>query len=163
MRTMKFFIPFAAMMLMVPLLAFGQLKETAAPQHFSKILTTDPQAPKGLVGWLGLNPARFSMSQSYSLSYLSFGGRGFSQGVYLNTMQYQLADPLSVQVQWGVAHQPFASAGLPGIYGNGLFLSGANIEYKPSKKLRIGLSVDSYPPGTLSPNAYDYDHRDDEP
>ncbi len=161
MRPKKSFLFLAAMMLM-PLLAFGQLKENAEPQHFSKILTTDPQAPsKGLAGWLGLNPARFSMSQSYSLSYLSYGGRGFSQGIYLNTMQYQLADPLSVRVQWGMAHQPFASAGLQGIYGNGLFFSGANVEYKPSEKLRIGLSIDSYPPGTLSPNAYDYDRRFD--
>ena len=161
MRSIKCLLLLTAMMLL-PLFAFGQLKETAAPQHFSKILTTDPQTPsKGLVGWLGLNPARFSMSQSYSLSYLSYGGRGFSQGVYLNTMQYQLADPLSVRVQWGVTHQPFAGAGLPGIYGNGLFLSGANVEYKPSEKLRIGLSIDSYPPGALSPNAYEYDRRYD--
>jgi hypothetical protein len=125
------------------------------------LLTADPQTPKGLVGWLGLNPSRFTMSQSYSLSYLSYGGKGFSQGVYLNTMQYQLADPLSVRVQWGMAHQPFAGAGLPGIYGNGLFLSSANLEYKPSEKFRIGLSIDSYPPGTLSPNAYDYHRYDD--
>jgi hypothetical protein len=160
MRRVNLFLIAVVTMLLLPLLAFGQLKETAAPQHFSKLLTTDPQPSRGLAGWLGLNPARFSMSQSYSLSYLSFGGRGFSQGVYLNTMQYQLANPLSMSVQWGMAHQPFASAGLPGIYGNGLFFSGANLEYKPSEKFRIGLSIDSYPPGTLSPNAYDFNRYD---
>jgi hypothetical protein len=150
----KIFLLLAAMLL--PALALGQLKEPKNTPHFSEVLTSGAQQPKGLIGLLGLNPARFSMSQSYSLSYLSFGGKGFSQGVYLNTMQYQLADPLRVQVQWGMAHQPFASAGLPGIYGNGLFLSGANVEYQPSEKFRIGLSLDSYPPGGLSPNAYDY-------
>lgn len=149
-----------AAVILLPVAAFGQMKEPQTPPHFSKILTSDSQQPKGLVGWLGLNPARFSMHQSYSLSYLSYGGKGFSQGVYLNTMQYQLADPLRVQVQWGVAHQPFAGVGVPGIYGSGVFLSGANVEYQPSSKLRIGLSLDTYPPGGLSPNAYDYRSQD---
>ena len=155
MRRINFSMLIAAMMM--PTLAFGQLKEPKASQHFSQLLTS---APKGLLGLLGLNPARFSMQQSYALSYLSYGGKGFSQGIYLNTMQYQLADPLRVQVQWGIAHQPFAGAGVPGIYGSGVFLSGASVEYQPSEKFRIGLSLDAYPPGGLSPNAYDYRWRE---
>jgi len=148
------FVIIAAVLL--PALSFGQLKENQKLPPFSTLLTSPQAASRGVIGLLGLNPSRFSMQQSYSISYMSYGGKGFSQGMYLNTMQYQVADPLRVQVQWGVAHQPFASAGLPGIYGSGLFLSNANVEYQPSDKLRIGLSIDSYPPGGLSPNAYDY-------
>jgi len=149
-----------AALMLVPVLAFGQLKEQESQPHFSQVLRSNPLSARGLAGWLGLNPARFSMQQSYSLSYLSFGGKGFSQGVYLNTMQYQFADPLTVQLQWGVAHQPFVGAGLPGIYGNGVFLSGASVDYKPSEKISIGLRLESYPPGGLSPNAYDYRLRE---
>lgn len=149
-----------AAILVLPAAASGQLKEKQSPPHFSRLLTAGAQ-PRGLIGWLGLNPARFSMQQTYSLSYLSYGGRAFSQGIYLNTMEYQPADPLRLQVRWGLAHQPFAGAGIPGIYGSGLFFSGANVEYRPSSKVRIGLSFDSYPPGWLSPYLYDSRLRDD--
>lgn len=129
----------------LPTLAFGQLKEQSKPISFSQLLTQGLAAPKGLAGLLGLNPNRFTMQQSYSLSYLSSGGNGFSQGMYLNTMRYQFADPLSVSVQWGMMNQPLSALGTAPLYQSGFFFSGANLEYKPSDKFSVGLQISSHP------------------
>lgn len=131
--------------LALPALAFGQLKEQTKPPSFSQLLTQGLSAPRGLAGLLGLNPNRFTMQQSYSLSYLSAGGNGYSQGLYLNTMSYQVSDPLSVSLQWGMMNQPLGTLGVSPLYQSGFFFSGANVEYKPSDKFSVGLQINSYP------------------
>lgn len=142
----KNFVLLMLMLMLLPVLAFGQLKEQLQPQSFSQLLTR----PQGLVGLIGLNPKRFSMQQSYSLSYTSLGGQNFSQGVYLNTMSYQVADPLQVSLQWGVMNQPLSGLGVPSLYQNGFFVSGASVEYKPSRNLSVGVEFNR------SPNGYWY-------
>jgi hypothetical protein len=82
---------------------------------------------------------------------MSAGGHGFSQGVYLNTMSYRVADPLQLSLQWGIMNQPLASFGVAPMYQNGFFLSGANLEYKPSKNVSLGVQFSSYPAGYYSP------------
>jgi len=47
------------------------------------------QRPRGFLDYL-LSSPKFSMSQSYSISYFSVGRQGFSQGLYLNTMNYRV-------------------------------------------------------------------------
>jgi hypothetical protein len=139
----KNFVVLALMIVLLPVLAFGQLKEQLKPQSFSQLLTQ----PQGLIGLIGLNPNRFSMQQSYSLSYTSLGGRDFSQGVYLNTMSYRVADPLQVSLQWGVMHQPLGGLGVQSLYQNGFFVSGASVEYKPSRNLSVGVQFNRNPAG----------------
>ncbi len=133
------------LVLVLPTLTWAQLKEQNKPISFSQLLTQGLAAPKGLAGLLGLNPNRFSMQHSYSLSYLSSRGDGYSQGMYLNTMSYQIADPLSVSLQWGMMNQPLSSLGTTPLYQSGFFFSGANLEYKPSDKFSIGLQINSQP------------------
>jgi hypothetical protein len=133
----------AVALVALPVLAFGQLKAQLKPQSFSQLLTQ----PQGLVGLIGLDPNRFSMQQSYSLSYMSLGGHDFSQGVYLNTMSYRFSEPLQVSLQWGVMNQPLSGLGVPSLYQNGIFLSGASVEYKPSRNLSIGVQYNRRPGG----------------
>ncbi len=129
----------------LPALAFGQFKEQTKPVSFSQLLTQGLSAPKGLIGLLGLNPNRFTMQHSYSLSYLSAGDNGYSQGMYLNTMSYRFSDPLSFSLQWGVMNQPLSGSGASPLYQSGFFFSGANLEYKPSDKFSVGLQINSLP------------------
>ncbi len=138
---------FAVLMLVsaLPALSFGQLKQQNKPISFSQLLAQGLSAPRGLIGMLGLNPNRFSMQHSYSLSYLSASGNGYSQGMYLNTMSYQVSDPLSVSLQWGMMNQPLSSFGASALYQSGFFFSGANLEYKPSDKFSVGLQINSQP------------------
>lgn len=144
--------------LLLPVLAFGQLKEQLKPQPFAQLLTQ----PQGLLGLIGLNPNRFSMQQSYSLGYMSVGGHGYSQGVYLNTMSYRLFDPLQVSLQWGVMNQPLKGMGVPSLYQNGFFVSGASVDYKPSRNLSIGVQFNRYPAGAgYGYRGYPYSNYDD--
>ncbi len=150
MRKMRIFAALS-LVLLLPALASAQLKSPDKPASFSQLLTQGLSAPRSLIGMIGLNPNRFSMQQSYSLSYLSAGGQGFSQGVYLNTMSYRFSDPLQVSLQWGIMNQPLSSLGVPSMYSSGFFLSGANLEYKPSKNMSVGIQFNSYPAGSYYP------------
>ncbi len=84
-------------LLILPTLAFGQLKQDGKI-NMAQALTK----PKTLVGLIGLDPNKFSMSHSYSLSFTSFGGQSYNQGLYLNTMMYQLSNPIKMYFQFGI-------------------------------------------------------------
>lgn len=147
-------IAFVLLALIIPTLAAAQLKEQTQPVPFSHLLTAPFNKPQGLIGLLGLNPQRFSMQQSYSLSYLSAGGQGFSQGLYLNTMGYRVADNMQVALQWGVRNQPLGAFGVPGVNQSGFFLSGASLEYKPSRNTALSVQFSSYPTHDYLPYRY---------
>ncbi|MBN2416779.1 hypothetical protein JXO52_13105 [bacterium] len=99
--------------------------------------------------------SRFSMSQSYTMSMGTFGGHGFNQGVYLNTMNFQLSQPLFMQVSVGYAHQPFTLAGSNPDKGQ-VFLHRAMLQYKPSAKTEITLEYQQIPARLYSPYYYRY-------
>jgi hypothetical protein len=135
----------AILIALLPVAAQGQLKKQDPKKiDFAKVLTA-PGSPQGLFGLLGLNPSRFSMQQSYTLSFGSLGGQSFSQGIYLNTMQYQLSDPLRVYVQWGMFNQPFAAFGASPLTPNRLFLSSAGVSFKPTDNMSIEVQYNSMP------------------
>ena len=144
---------------LLPLAALAQFKTQAKPIDFADRLTSGVQNGVGL---LGLDPTRLSMSHSYSMSYMSVGDRGFTQGLYLNTLKYQFAIPLTFTVQWGMAHQPFQGNNTSPILQNGFFLSGAQVRYKPTENTIIQLdfhqnpynSFGGYYPG--SPSGFDW-------
>jgi hypothetical protein len=55
-----------------------------------------------------LDPSRFSVSQSYSMSFSSGSGGESWDGLYLSTLSYQLAVPVTLSLDLGLAHQPGA-------------------------------------------------------
>ncbi len=119
---------------LLPIAASAQFKTQAKPIDFADRLKSGVNSGVGL---LGLDPSRLSMSHSYSMSYMSIGDQGFTQGLYLNTLKYQFAIPLTVSVQWGMANQPFQSGNTSPILQNGFFFSGAQLKYKPSENTVI--------------------------
>ena len=104
--------------------------------------------PKGFINAL-LDPSRFSMSHSYSVSLFSVGKQTFSQGLYLNTMNYKFSDPLTMQVRIGFLHQPLGGMGLtnnPYDNQNGkLFLQRARLQYRPSKNMSFTIDYQVLP------------------
>jgi hypothetical protein len=98
-------------------------------------------------GFSFLNPNRFSMRQSYSvgMSAGSFGTQ--SAGLYLNTLSYRLADPLTLSADIGF-HTPFYSSlggpasGFqnPGL-GSSLVLPHVGLEYRPSEHTSFSLHL----------------------
>ena len=129
----------------IPCISLAQHKDQEKPVDIKQTLHTPPQLSQGLQGILGLDPSKLHVSHSYDLSYFSLSGQSFAQGLYLNTMQYQFSDPLQFTLQWGVAHSPLGSQGVNGIMQNGPFISAAQLRYKPSKNLSIGIEYNALP------------------
>lgn len=97
-------------------------------------------------GFSFLNPNRFSMQQSYSVGFSSGSFGSQSAGLYLNTLSYRLADPLTLTADVGF-HTPFHSSlggpmaggrGNPAL-GSSLVLPHVGLEYRPSEHSSFSL------------------------
>ncbi|MFZ5516745.1 MAG: hypothetical protein ACOY90_08920 [Candidatus Zhuqueibacterota bacterium] len=141
---------------LIPAIALGQLKiQDKATDVSSELRKTFPNQ-FSLFGFL--DPSKFSMSHSVSMSYFSVGGSGIAQNMYLNTMSYQIADPLLLRVQWGVQNYPFNNLAKDNpLFQSGFFLSGAELNYKPSDNMEFKIQF-SRMPGSMY-NNYRY-YRD---
>ena len=134
--------------LAIPAISQAQLRSQDKENvNMSSVLRNGGGQIGGVLHSLGLDPSKFSMTHSYSLSFGNVGGYGMSQGMYLNTMRYQVSDPLQVSLQWGVTHSPLQSQSMPSM-GSSFFVSGASIDYKPSKSFHVGVQYSSYPAGS---------------
>lgn len=100
--------------------------------------------PAGFLNSL-LDPSRFSMTHSYTMSFTRFGNQTLNQGLYLNTMNFRVSDPLLMQVRIGYLHQPFGGYGTAGDANGKLFLQRAMVQYKPSDKMSIVFDYQAYP------------------
>ena len=138
--------------LLLPSFVFGQQKKHEKVD-MAKALTY-PTKLQSMIGLIGLDPTKFSMSHSYSLSFTSIGGHSFSQGLYLNTMKYQFSNPLTMYLQVGLLHQPFGTFGQTNLSKNELFLSGAGLEYKPSDNFKVQIELSQQPNNYYSPYYY---------
>jgi|GEM_PF-446204 len=127
---------------LIPASAFGQLRKDT-DVNMARALTQPKIA--GILGLFGLHPEKFSMTHSYSLSFVSFGGKVFNQGLYLNTMRYQLTDPLSVHLQLGIAHHPLGGQLQGTSPRSEIFISRAGFEYAPTKNLKLQLEYSQQP------------------
>jgi hypothetical protein len=142
---------FALLVLLIPCLVSAQLKSQDKPIQIKKELL-QPADP--YLGFSLFDPSRLTMSHSVSMSYFSMGGRGLSQAMYLNTMQYQISNPLSLSVQWGIQNYPYNSFSKDNpAFRNGLFLSGAELKYQPSDKFEMRFQY-SQMPGLYNPYLY---------
>jgi len=97
-----------------------------------------------LFGWF--DPSRFSMGHSYSLSYTSGGGQGYSLGEYTNSMRYQLSDPLSLRIDMSLSHSPYDSyGGKLGRELSGFRISRAELNYRPSENTYLQIQFRQLP------------------
>ena len=92
-----------------------------------------------------LDPSRFTMSHSYTMSFTSSGGQGHTMGLYMNTMKYRFSDPLSVTVHVGYRHQPFAPANARRLEDISGVLSGFELEYRPAKNFFLKVEYGAVP------------------
>ncbi len=99
-------------------------------------------------GFSFLQKNRFSMQQSYSLSFASGGAGSMSSGLYLNTLNYRLSNPLTFSVDLGF-YTPISST-IPGMRQNTLMSQGTGssfvlprmgLEYRPSDNFSMNLEL----------------------
>ncbi|MBN1780458.1 hypothetical protein JW948_04980 [bacterium] len=142
----KIWILLPVILVVVPILA----QETSEPRSVFDASEFSLK-PEGFLRNL-IDPAKFDMSQSYSLSVLSTGKQSMNQGMYLNTMTYRFSDPLLMQLRVGYLHQPFGGNNslMPSQQGS-LFIQGAYLQYKPMENMTISIDYQSYPSSILSP------------
>ena len=102
-----------------------------------------------------LNPENFNMRHSLSFSYLSSGNVGLSLASYTNSMFYKISDPLNVRFDVTLQGSPFGNYG--GIQQNELsrlYLSRAELNYRPSENMFIRLQFNQIPLGTYFDDGY---------
>jgi len=92
------------------------------------------------------DPNRFSIHQSYSLSFISGSGQSQSLGLYQNSMSYVFSDKLLLNTRFGFVHNPF-NVGNAINRSNMLdnLLYGADLTYRPRENLIMNFSFDKVP------------------
>lgn len=97
-------------------------------------------------GFSLFNPDQLKMRQSYSIWYSSTPRGSQSLAMYLNSIEYQISDPLKVQFNLGYLHRPSAVArnGVAALE-NGKILPGLSLTWKPSNKFHLRLDYRQMP------------------
>jgi len=92
------------------------------------------------------DPSRFKMSHSYSLSYSSSRAGSYSLGMYLNSIEYQVSDPLKISLDIGYLHQPgrFFTQGSNAVQ-DGQIVPAFSIDWKPGNNFHFRLDYRQAP------------------
>lgn len=106
----------------------------------------NPETSNNLFGFI--DPSKFSMNHQVSMSYSTFAGQGVALGVYTNSMRYDFSDNFNFQVDASIVNSPYNTIG-DGFTNNinGIYLSRAAVNFKPSENTRISLEFRQLPGG----------------
>jgi len=86
-----------------------------------------------------LDLSRLKIRNSYTVSYLSSGKHSGTFGLYVTSFEYQLSNPLNIQVDLGYLHQPF-SMGRNNIDINSRILPNVRVNYSPSPYFNLSVN-----------------------
>lgn len=144
MKKMLLFI----VVLAIPVASFAQFKsQTQLPSISAQIAKP---ASNLLLGFL--DPNRFQMHHSFSMSYATMGGQGMMVNSYMNTIDYQISNPLFLRLNLGLMNSPINSFNNPAL-DKARFFGSAELSYRPSDNTLIQLGID-YRPGFYPGNYY---------
>jgi hypothetical protein len=131
---MKILLKSAIVLFVFSAIGFGQFRSQPEARSSAGESLLRPDDGGLLFGWF--DPSRLTMHNSYSLSYTTSGGKGYSLGALTSNLAYQISDPLSVQFDVSLLHSPYNNLG--GNFANnlsGIYLTRAELNYRPSKNL----------------------------
>ena len=80
-----------------------------------------------------LDPSRLHMSQSYSFMYSSSKYGSQNLGMYLNSIEYQISDPLQIRFDIAYLHSPGSLVSGNGTLQDGQILPGLSLRWRPSR------------------------------
>jgi hypothetical protein len=141
---MNFLIKTTMVLLIFSAIAVGQFRsqqETGSSAGQSLLRSDDGGL---LFGWF--DPSRLTIHNSYSMSYTTSGGKGYSLGALTSNIGYQFSNSLSAQFDVSLLHSPFNNLG--GNFTNnisGLYLTRAELNYQPSKNLLFQIQYQQLP------------------
>lgn len=145
---------FAICFLGFSLVAFGQFKDSGFHSGDIEQSIVNKNNSSSIFGFL--NSSNFEMHQSYSLSYSSFGsGQGMALGVYTNNMLFKISHNLNLQLDASVVNSPYSTFGKDFQKSiNGIYLTNAELNYKPFKDFSISVQYSRLPFYSYSPFGY---------
>lgn len=141
-----------ALIIVVPVLSFGQLKKDLKQPDFSNVLTR-PSHSNSLFSFI--DPSKLQMSHSVSMSYSTFGGESIVMNSYVNTIDYQFNDQLSFRTNLGIMASPYNSLPNNSYLNNQQFFGGAELNYRPSENTILSLRFESLPYNYYRPSFWD--------
>jgi len=92
------------------------------------------------------NPANLFMRHTFSVSYLSVGGKGIMINSYTNSIFYRFSDNLNLQADISFVNSPFGSLGR-GLSNsiNGIYINRVELNYRPLNNLLINIQYRQIP------------------
>ena len=147
---MKRFGLFIILVIIIPTLGFGQLKKDVGQPNISESLIFTPT--KDVMSGF-LDPSRFHMGHSLSMSYTAFGGGGAMVNSYINTLNYRFTDDLFLTTRLGIMSSPYNS--IPGNNNQNdvQFFGGAELKWLPTENSAVFIRFEKAP-GYYSPGYY---------
>lgn len=124
------------LLLALSLPLFAQPGSLALPTERSSLLSSDSSRSGG---WF--DASRFSMTQSYGMTFSRWGNRSFNFGVYTNQMEYRVSAPLTFRTSISILHDPFRMIGGNLSSSSMAFLPSVQMEYRPSENFRMFLDI----------------------
>ena len=137
-------------LILVPMaFTFGQIKEEIPIPISVEEMIQIPVQKNISFGLNWFDKDKFSMSHSYSMSVGSFGKDAYSQGMYLNHMNYAASEKLNIKAVLGFTHDPFKLGNQGNVPNSGFDLSnmayGAELAYKPTENSIFKFSFEKIP------------------
>ncbi len=126
----------------MPVFVFGQLKRDTEKANISSTLQSGGMQ-NSMLGFL--DPAKFHMSHSFSVSYASAGGAGVVMNTYLNTINYKFSDQLSIRTKLGIMASPYNNMPNQPYLNDAQLFGGAEVIYRPTENSALMLRVESVP------------------
>lgn len=123
--------------------ADAQFRE-AVPNAYPQTRLYDTSGKVGAFLNKIFNPSIFQMSHSLELSAGSFGGSGYSMGMYTNTLAWQFSPKLAARMDVAVAYSPqnqFAREVGFGQQHPKIFFRNAEVAWKPSRNFQMHIQV----------------------
>lgn len=106
-----------------------------------------------LFGFFNLN--NFKMSHTFDLSYQTSGFGNIALTTYTNSMIYKFNDQLNIQADISLVNSPYNSFDKNFAQNiNGLYLSRAQINYKPTKDMTIMFQYRNIPATSYNPYSW---------
>ncbi len=150
------------------ILVFWAITATIASAQFrsGKGVNTDDKPGSTLEAMSGygddffsrlFDPARFSMHQTYTMSFTSGGGQSTSLGVFTNTFAYKASEDLFISADLSAVYSPYSSLGSAFQKSiNGIYLSSARLDWKMGEhtSMRIEYNGMPYSNSYFSPFGY---------
>jgi hypothetical protein len=123
-----------------------------AVAQFKEQIESKPDVYQSIIqggnrGYLGFfNPANLFMRHSFSVSYISVGGKGMMINSYTNSIFYKFSDNLNLQADISLVTSPFSSFGR-GFQNqiSGIYLNRVELNYRPTNNILINIQYRQLP------------------